>query len=607
MSDSSAQMMLTLKAERPVASCELVPSAFLYLKGGAMDNAARQKMMDANPHRFEFEWQRGPRRKACASAVCPRGDSFDPTKWSRASMAGGAVQCAVCYRLGKRSPTETTFCCEVCFFSAWREHSVVHAGLFARKASGGQPLARTGSLTDVMTDEFADVSAAVNGENGVGGTPAHGRTSSNLSESGQQGYGDDEYHTICSDSAYTPTLDDVGCVLRIVVTALSVSDGSRLAGPVIIRTPPVLSPPRCTPLKVMLQQQRPPTVSISSSPIRFRVVSYNILAELYATRQAYPYCDSWSLSWPFRKRMILQEIEAAAGDVVCLQEVQMDHFDQHLNPSLTEMGFDGIFKAKSRDSMGQYGKVDGCATFWRRTKFVMVENYSIEFNELARRGAMELGLDEAEGRKYLNRLSRDNIAQIVVLEVLTPSGKANRQQVCIANTHLYSNPQRPDVKLWQCLSLVRELEQFLTQRDLALLLCGDFNSEPDSAVYEFLSDGQLNRPHPELEQQGQQHPVHVLPDLQDIYHSLNLSSSMGSVMGAEPLFTNYTANFKGTLDYIFYSNQRLYVTAANNLPSAQELQFSSGEGLPSACYPSDHLLLCCDVAIASSVGVRPSR
>lgn len=31
--------------------------------------------------------------------------------------------------------------------------------------------------------------------------------------------------------------------------------------------------------------------------MRFRLCSYNLLAEIYATQQAYPYCDFWALSW----------------------------------------------------------------------------------------------------------------------------------------------------------------------------------------------------------------------------------------------------------------------------------------------------------------------
>ncbi len=34
------------------------------------------------------------------------------------------------------------------------------------------------------------------------------------------------------------------------------------------------------------------------------------------------------------------------------------------------------------------------------------------------------------------------------------------------------------------------------------------------------------------------------------------------------------------------------------IPTPQELEAESGEGLPSAVYPSDHLMLCADVALS---------
>jgi hypothetical protein len=36
-------------------------------------------------------------------------------------------------------------------------------------------------------------------------------------------------------------------------------------------------------------------------------------------------------------------------------------------------------------------KVDGCVTFYRRSKFIMVENYAIEFNDSAREAAASQG------------------------------------------------------------------------------------------------------------------------------------------------------------------------------------------------------------------------
>ena len=296
----------------------------------------------------------------------------------------------------------------------------------------------------------------------------------------------------------------------------------------------------------------------------------------------------------------MQELDEAQGDIVCLQEVQTDHYEQHLSQFMMDKGYDGIFKQKTRDSMGQYGKVDGCATFWRRSKFMMVENYAVEFNECARHAAADLGLDESDGRRYINRLVKDNIAQIVVLEVISRSAvRLPRQsiQVCVANTHLYSNHQRPDVKLWQAYALMRELENFVLQRDIALVVCGDLNSEPDSAVYELITEGALNTHRPELDIPDN---IRVLPDLSNIMHSIELVSVMNAAMGDEPIFTNFTAKFRGTLDYICYTPSRLRVMAVSGIPEAADLESENGVGLPSASYPSDHLMLCCDLAFAVS-------
>jgi CCR4-NOT transcription complex subunit 6 len=302
---------------------------------------------------------------------------------------------------------------------------------------------------------------------------------------------------------YVPTADDVGCVLRVEVSATATNDGKLLAGPMISFTDHVLSTPRGPPSRSLLTI--PSTVPISSAGARFRVISYNILAELYATKQAYPYCDTWSLSWPYRRVMIQQELEETQGDIICLQEVQADHYEQHLNPFMQALGYDGMYKQKSRESMGQYGKVDGCATFWRRTKFIMVENYSVEFNDCAREAAAALRLDDIECRKYMNRLSRDNIAQLFIFEVVnratnTTGARRQMSHICVVNTHIYSNKTRPDVKLWQSIALMREVESVAVARDVAVLVCGDFNSEADSAVHEFMAGGALQQPHPELDE-----------------------------------------------------------------------------------------------------------
>ena len=99
---------------------------------------------------------------------------------------------------------------------------------------------------------------------------------------------------------------------------------------------------------------------------------------------------------------------------------------------MSDAGYEGVYKQKTRQSMGLAGKVDGCALFWRRTKFVLVESYSIEFNELAQRQATQvMGLNprSEEGVAFLNRLSKDNVAQLVVLELAQPPMARGREQL----------------------------------------------------------------------------------------------------------------------------------------------------------------------------------
>jgi CCR4-NOT transcription complex subunit 6 len=243
--------------------------------------------------------------------------------------------------------------------------------------------------------------------------------------------------------------------------------------------------------------------------------------------------------------------------------------------------------------------VDGCATFWKLAKFSMTENYTIEFNDLARQYISEMGVDQHEERKLINRLMKDNVAQVTVLEVIPKHGVRPPRQLshlCIVNTHLYSNVKRPDVKLWQTMMLANELQQFAMQRDLALIICGDFNSEPESAVHELLTEGSLQRLHPELTDDDDN--VEILPDPSEMYHNLDLASAMQTAIGQEPPYTNYTKDWQGTLDYILFSPMRIRLMSAAAIPTQQEIVRESGEGLPSSVYPSDHLMMAVDVALS---------
>ncbi|OEU16815.1 Exo_endo_phos-domain-containing protein [Fragilariopsis cylindrus CCMP1102] len=625
---------LSLRVDRPVEGCNMKPHCYMY--GKKLDErdvdkplpSHSKKMREPPPeHEFSYRWFRGPRSEPCAYEGCTRRTSFSPHDWSKHAIGGSGcgLQCVST----QSSLFKCTFCNSNCFVEAWKTQYTVPKDM--QRPSRGTPMRkRTGSV-DSMEDDLRSVGSVGSSDriNGGGGAKSPANFSEASGSSGPPGtprgylggyngggapgsagpykngnhpQKEEEWIEVSREQFYVPGQDDIGRRLKLEAAAYSSETGELLMHRVV-KTDLVLARAP-DPVKRSLVTAK--NGAGAGSGARFRIVSYNVLAEIYATQQQYPYCDIWALSWEYRFHNIMREIVDAAPDVICLQEVQADHYEDHIYAAMSEQGFEGVYKQKTRQSMGLAGKVDGCALFWRRTKFHLVESYSIEFNELAQRQATQvLGLNprSEEGTNFLNRLSKDNIAQLVVLELASPqlATRTNRDpinQVCIANTHLYSNKEFPDVKLWQAWQLLQELENFAMSRgtSLPLMICGDFNSSPDSAVYDLLMRQNVHPGHPDVNINTGDDCPNVLPDAMNITHSFQLGSTYQSVLGEEPQQTNYTLNFKGVLDYICYSVQTLRPLSASPVPDESVLT-RHGDALPSTEFSSDHIMLISDMQI----------
>jgi mRNA deadenylase 3'-5' endonuclease subunit Ccr4 len=51
----------------------------------------------------------------------------------------------------------------------------------------------------------------------------------------------------------------------------------------------------------------------------FRVLTYNVLAPVYAFPMRYPYCDEQHLDWDARSEGVLGVIVSHDADIICLQ------------------------------------------------------------------------------------------------------------------------------------------------------------------------------------------------------------------------------------------------------------------------------------------------
>ena len=230
------------------------------------------------------------------------------------------------------------------------------------------------------------------------------------------------WRVVGQSRTYVPSPADAGCCLRLSVAPVlpassssSSSDAEGSARPLLgptarVETLPVAAPPAPPPPRTLAPADPlPHPTAAAGHP--FRVMCFNVLAQIYTNGQMYPYCPVWAMEWNYRKHLLLREILSYDCEILCLQEVQADHYDQFFAPELASAGYEGVYKRKTRDILGDnQDEVDGCAIFFKRERFAMCEQYGIEFNEAARRHTAD--------RKSLKRLLRGNIALVVVLEEL---------------------------------------------------------------------------------------------------------------------------------------------------------------------------------------------
>lgn len=213
----------------------------------------------------------------------------------------------------------------------------------------------------------------------------------------------------------------------------------------------------------------------SENKFDFSVMSYNILSQnlLEDNSHLYRHCRRPVLHWSFRFPNILKEIKHFDADVLCLQEVQEDHYGTEIRPSLESLGYHCEYKIRT----GR--KPDGCAICFKHSKFSLLSVNPVEFY-----------------RPDVPLLDRDNVGLVLLLQPKQPQTASGASPaICVANTHLLYNPRRGDIKLTQLAMLLAEIANVAHQKDgsfCPIVMCGDFNSVPGSPLYSFIKEGKLN-------------------------------------------------------------------------------------------------------------------
>lgn len=247
-------------------------------------------------------------------------------------------------------------------------------------------------------------------------------------------------------------------------------------------------------------------------------------------------------------------------------------------------------------------------------RYQLVEKQLIEFSALAMQRQDFKKTDDMFNRV----LGKDHMAVVCLLE-----NRESGTRLVIVNAHIHWDPAYRDVKLVQVALLVNEVEKvadgfakypprlpptpspvvhpdssdsddtafsdslvlrpppvYSDGTKIPTIVCGDFNSVPESGVYEFLSNGTLQHDHPDFMSH-----MYGKYTSEGLRHRLGLKSAYAG-MGDVPI-TNVTPSFRGALDHIWYSSANLGVNAV--LDGVDKRYLDKVVGFPNVHFPSEYV------------------
>lgn len=440
---------------------------------------------------------------------------------------------------------------------------------------------------------------------------------------------------------YTPTLQDATKTLAITITptrlgSVGATEAYEFTEPIACSTPenallslrPEWQRPRCSTGGQELQDTSD-----------LRIMTYNILADQNAFSKTdnkkipyFPYVPTEIMVRSRRMPLLLHEILAYQGDIICLQEVDEFIYNDLLRPVLEYRGYQGYFSVKQTS-----GTQEGCATFWSLKRFQKAQpddckTFRIGHLLAAYGGFRPDDLEWSESvagicqlletRPDLLSTIRDKLGHVVQIVHLTDKQGNNR--LVVGNTHLFFHPNGNHIRMLQCFAVCKQLALERHTRGTIhrepIILCGDLNtslrnngalmiqrSVPQNYRY---TQTDLNS-YRFQNMKSSDETGEIEDSKSDIFPSLRLADTFPIVQSAystTPAFTHYVQNFQETLDHVLISVSepdemrtegesgawpRLLPLRSAAMPTEEEV--TRDVAMPSARFPSDHVSLVCDV------------
>ncbi len=221
-----------------------------------------------------------------------------------------------------------------------------------------------------------------------------------------------------------------------------------------------------------------------------------------------------------------------------------------------------------------------------------------------------------KNEEFFDRLHRrDNIALLALLKVTDDSSTSNQkpQYIFVATVHVHWDPNYKDVKVVQTALFLEEIQNFIEShralvghlfepgrekppirgpstyyKNVPIIICGDFNSTPDSGVCEYIRNSSIPGDHPDLGKAS--YGSYSKDGLAHHFHPLK--SGYDGIEESILKFTNLTPTFQGVIDHIWTSAA---IGIEQVMAGIDQDYARSYKGFPTQHVPSDHIPIGVDI------------
>ena len=332
-----------------------------------------------------------------------------------------------------------------------------------------------------------------------------------------------------------------------------------LTFPVTVAPPPEQRLPQGPRPSYEFLPQSWPTIGARAST--FSVLQFNLLADFLARTSQHAYCDRRFVTWDYRRQLLVAGIRRLRErpDLICLQEVQgrpgPPTADCHL-PQLLEalepLGYHSASYALRVDRAGRpdAGLSLGNAIIFNAHTFEPAEPPPGESTWRGRVGLAQLvraqceRLAPSEQRCASEHYAPKWATQAVAWARLRH--KRTGRTVFVVSCHIACCFDTPEVQVAQVSALLEFIQSRNAARHDDVVLAGDFNSKPDSGVYQLCTEGNLPADHDDANASPMgQRAAPQLCDARGFVSGVKLQSAYRQCTGAEPLLTNKIPSFQG--------------------------------------------------------------